>query len=91
MAEARVAITGLGVISPAGIGVEALWEALLARTNCTRAIDAFDPGGFPCRIGGQVDGFSARDYVPKTYRKSVKTRRTRRSTRGGWPATSGPG
>jgi 3-oxoacyl-[acyl-carrier-protein] synthase II len=72
MAEARVAITGLGVVSPAGIGMEALWEALLAHASCTRVIDAFDPGGFPCRIGGQVDGFSARDYVPKTYRKSVK-------------------
>ncbi len=72
MAEGRVAITGLGVVSPAGIGIEALWEALLGHASCTRVIDAFDPGGFPCRIGGQVDGFSARNYVPKTYRKSVK-------------------
>jgi 3-oxoacyl-[acyl-carrier-protein] synthase II len=72
MAEGRVAITGLGVVSPAGIGIEPLWEALLARARCTRVIDAFDPGGFCCRIGGQVDDFSARNYVPKTYRKSVK-------------------
>jgi len=72
MTEGRVAITGLGVVSPAGIGIESLWEALLAGRSFTRPIDAFDPGGFPCRIGGQVDGFSARDFVPKSYRKSVK-------------------
>ncbi|MGB2823948.1 MAG: beta-ketoacyl synthase N-terminal-like domain-containing protein, partial [Phycisphaerae bacterium] len=72
MAEGRVAITGLGVISPAGAGIEALWDALLTGASCTRPIDAFDPGGFPCRIGGQVDDFSARQYVPRAYRKSVK-------------------
>ena len=72
MAEGRVAITGLGVVSPAGIGIDALWKALLARDSHTRTLDAFDPGGFPCRIGAQIDGFSARNFVPKTYRKSVK-------------------
>jgi 3-oxoacyl-[acyl-carrier-protein] synthase II len=72
MAERRVAITGLGVVSPAGIGVEALWEGLLAGTGFIRPIERFDPSGFPCRFGGRIDGFSARDFVPKTYRKAVK-------------------
>ena len=72
MAEGRVAITGLGVVSPAGIGIDALWSVLLAGESRTRTIDAFDPGGFPCRIGAQIDEFSARNFVPKTYRKSVK-------------------
>ena len=72
MDERPVAITGLGVVTPAGIGVEALWEALLAGRRHTRRIDSFDPARFPCPIGGQIDGFSARNFVPKSYRKAVK-------------------
>jgi 3-oxoacyl-[acyl-carrier-protein] synthase II len=72
MAERRVAITGLGVVTPAGVGVEPFWQGLLAGRGFTRRIDAFDPANFPSRVGGQVADFSARDFVPKTYRKSVK-------------------
>ena len=72
MPDRRVAITGLGVVTPAGAGVEPLWEALLAGRRFTRRIDAFDPSHFPCPLGGQIEEFSARKFVPKTYRKSVK-------------------
>ncbi|MCD6304079.1 MAG: beta-ketoacyl-[acyl-carrier-protein] synthase family protein, partial [Planctomycetes bacterium] len=72
MPERRVAITGLGVITPAGIGLDALWAALLERRGSIRPIEGFDVTGFPCRIGGRVEGFSARKFVPKNYRKSVK-------------------
>ena len=72
MTERRVAITGLGVVSPAGIGVEALWEGLLAGKGFIRPIELFDASGFPCGFGGQVGEFSARRFVPKTYRKAVK-------------------
>jgi len=72
MDERRVAITGLGAVTPAGIGAEALWGALHEGRRCLRRIDAFDPARFPCPIGGQIDDFSARDFVPKSYRKAVK-------------------
>jgi len=73
MAERRVVITGLGVVSPAGVGAEALWQALMAGRSCTRTISLFDAGKFPCRVGGQLEeGFSARKYVPRDYRKAVK-------------------
>jgi len=72
MDERPVAITGLGAVTAAGIGVEALWQALLARRRCTRVIDAFDASKFPCRLGAQIDDFSARKFVPRTYRKAVK-------------------
>jgi len=68
----RVAITGLGVVTPAGIGIEAFWQALLAKTQAVGQITLFDAGGFPCRIAGQLDGFSASKFVPKSYRKAVK-------------------
>ena len=72
MPERRVAITGLGVVTPAGAGMDALWEALQAGQSFTRKIAAFDASAFPTDLGGCVENFSARDYVPKNYRKSVK-------------------
>jgi len=68
----RVAITGLGVVSPAGVGIEPLWQALLEGRQAVGAVSLFDVGEFPCRIAGQINDFSARNFVPKDYRKSVK-------------------
>ncbi len=72
MTGRRVAITGLGAISAAGMGAGALWTALADGAGCVGPIEAFDPTGFECHIGGEVAGFSARKFVPKTYRKAVK-------------------
>jgi 3-oxoacyl-[acyl-carrier-protein] synthase II len=68
----RVVITGIGVVSPLGIGTKAFWEGLLAGTVGLRRISAFDPGGFPCQIGGEVPAYKIGDYVPKSYRKATK-------------------
>jgi len=68
----RVAITGLGVVSAAGVGVEPLWQAALAGESKLTRIEAFDPAGFDCQIAGEVRDFKVRDYVPKSYRKSTK-------------------
>ncbi len=68
----RVVITGIGVVSPLGIGTKAFWENLLAGAVGVHKISAFDPGGFPCRIGGEVPAYKIGDYVPKSYRKATK-------------------
>lgn len=68
----RVAITGIGTVSAAGIGIEETWEALLSGRSFVSDITVFPPGAFPCSIAGQMDDFSARHFVPKKYRKSVK-------------------
>ncbi|NLF29461.1 MAG: beta-ketoacyl-[acyl-carrier-protein] synthase family protein [Planctomycetes bacterium] len=68
----RVVITGLGAVTAAGIGAEAMLDAASRAVGCTSRIDRFDPSGFACTAGGQVNDFSARDYVPKAYRKAVK-------------------
>ena len=68
----RVVITGIGVISPLGIGVASFWENLLAGKRGVRKITAFDPGGFPSQIAGEIDAFKVNDYVPKSYRKAAK-------------------
>ncbi len=72
MAERRVVITGLGVVSPMGIGMEETWAAFMEGRKAVTQIKLFAPGHFPCKIAGQLDDFSARKFVPKNYRKAVK-------------------
>ncbi|MDJ0849164.1 MAG: beta-ketoacyl-ACP synthase II [Myxococcota bacterium] len=52
----RVVVTGLGCVSPLGVGVEATWRAAIEGRSGVRAIDGFDTSAFPVRIAGQVDG-----------------------------------
>src|SRR5438093_3562958 len=68
----RVVITGIGVVSPIGIGAKAFWENLLAGKVGVRRIERFDPGGFACQIAGEVPAYKIGDYVPKSYRKATK-------------------
>jgi 3-oxoacyl-[acyl-carrier-protein] synthase II len=72
MSSKRVVVTGVGVVSPIGIGATAFWSALLAGTSGIRRISAFDPGGFPCQIAGEVGPYKIGDFVPKSYRKATK-------------------
>jgi len=68
----RVVITGLGVVSPIGLGVEATFDALVEKRSGVRRIQSFDPSRFSSQIGGEVVDFKAADYVPKSYRKAIK-------------------
>lgn len=54
MSRPRVAITGVGVIAPIGIGVESYWQAALAGTSGARRITHFDPAGLPSQIAAVV-------------------------------------
>jgi 3-oxoacyl-(acyl-carrier-protein) synthase len=55
----RVAVTGLGAITPVGLGVKAFWDALRAGTSGVGPITQFDPGAFPCQLAAEVRGFEA--------------------------------
>lgn len=68
----RVVITGIGVISPLGVGVSAFWQNLLTGASGIKRIEQFDPSGFPCQIGGEVPAYKIGDFVPKSYRKATK-------------------
>lgn len=70
--QRRVVITGLGTVTGLGVGIGATWDGLEAGRSALRRIGGFDPSGFPCRLAAEVPGFSARDFVPKWYRKAVK-------------------
>ncbi len=65
-------ITGVGVVSPLGIGSAAFWSQLIAGQRAVRRIASFDPSGFPSTIGGEVGEYKMSDFVPKSYRKGTK-------------------
>jgi len=72
MSSSRVAVTGLGAVSPLGLTVSDMWEGLLAGRCGISEITAFDPVGFSCKLAGQVPDYKIQQYVPKAVRKSTK-------------------
>lgn len=61
----RVVITGLGVVSPVGIGKDNYWRALEAGKNGVRKITAFDASDYNVKIAGEVQDFDPALYMPK--------------------------
>src|SRR3989441_5209677 len=60
----RVVITGIGVVSPFGVGRERFWQSVSTGCSGTRAITEFDASGFGCRVAAPVMGVTI-DDVPK--------------------------
>lgn len=70
MSKRRVVITGLGIISPVGIGVEASWANIVAGKSGITRITKFDPSAFASQIAGEVKDFDATQYLsPKEARR----------------------
>jgi 3-oxoacyl-[acyl-carrier-protein] synthase II len=61
----RVVVTGLGVISPIGIGKDAFWENLAAGKNGIASITHFDASAFSSQIAGEVKDFNPANYLEK--------------------------
>jgi 3-oxoacyl-[acyl-carrier-protein] synthase II len=61
----RVVITGLGLVSPLGLGVDANWKAMLEGKSGTRRITKFDTTGFSSQIAGEVPDFDPLVYMEK--------------------------
>jgi 3-oxoacyl-[acyl-carrier-protein] synthase II len=53
----RVAITGVGAVSPLGLGVSGMWDSLAAGVSGVRPITSFDVSDYPVRFAGMVDDF----------------------------------
>lgn len=68
----RVVITGLGVATPIGIGMEPFWDALLDKRCGIKRIALFDPSAFPVQIAGELPPFQLSEFISKSYRKSTK-------------------
>ncbi len=59
----RVVVTGLGLVSPLGIGVEETWSALCAGKSGIAEITLFDASQYHTKIAAEVKGFRAEDFV----------------------------
>jgi 3-oxoacyl-(acyl-carrier-protein) synthase len=63
--DRRVVVTGLGLVTPLGTGLEKNWEALMAGRSGIAAITRFDASDFATRIGGEVRDFNPLDWIEK--------------------------
>jgi 3-oxoacyl-[acyl-carrier-protein] synthase II len=70
LSKRRVAVTGLGIVSPLGSSIESAWRAALEGQSGIGPITRFDASAFPTRFAGEVRGFDASQYVsPKEARR----------------------
>jgi len=61
--ERRIVVTGMGAVTPLGIGVEATWEGLRSGRSGISRISHFDAADFSSQIAGEVDGFDPSDWL----------------------------
>jgi len=63
--ERRVVVTGIGLVTPLGIGTQQTWEAAIAGKSGVGPITRFDAKDLPCRIAGEVKGFDPAAFMDK--------------------------
>src|ERR1044071_7551508 len=61
--SSQVVVTGLGAVTPIGIGVEEFWRGLIAGKNGVSEITAFDTSSYPNHRGGQIKDFDPNRYL----------------------------
>jgi 3-oxoacyl-[acyl-carrier-protein] synthase II len=61
--ERRVVITGLGIVSPGGIGKDEFWKNITAGKSFTRKTTRFDASEHPSQVSAEIDGFNPKDFV----------------------------
>ena len=70
----RVVVTGVGMVSPVGIGKEAFWKALISGECGIEKIGNFDASSYPCKLAAEIKGFNPAGFI--------LPRETRRCSRG---------
>jgi 3-oxoacyl-[acyl-carrier-protein] synthase II len=61
----RVVVTGMGVVSPLGVGIDAFWDGLTHGRSGVRRITRFDPSPYPSQIAGEIPDFDATAHLPR--------------------------
>ena len=69
----RVVVTGLGVVSPVGIGVQPAWSNLIAGKSGITRITKFDPSNFSSQVAGEVKDFDVSQYLPAKEARRIDT------------------
>jgi 3-oxoacyl-[acyl-carrier-protein] synthase II len=67
----RVVVTGLGAVSPVGVGAETMWTNLVRGKSGIGPITLFDPAGFETTIAGEVEGFAPEDFLDRKQLKKT--------------------
>ncbi|MCH0542332.1 ketosynthase chain-length factor [Streptomyces sp. MUM 203J] len=60
----RAVVTGIGVATPNGLGVDDFWSATRVGKNAIGRITRFDPSPYPATLAGEIQGFTAEDHLP---------------------------
>jgi 3-oxoacyl-[acyl-carrier-protein] synthase II len=72
----RVVITGIGLVTPIGTGIQQFWEAAKRGVSGVRRITAYDPSPYPSQIAGEIQGFSISEYPqfdkPRRYSRAAR-------------------
>ena len=68
----RVVITGLGLVTPVGVGVEQSWESLCNGKSGVGEITRFDASDYQTKIAAEVKDFHPEDFMPKKDAKRVE-------------------
>ena len=69
----RIVVTGVGLVTPLGTGVEKTWSAICAGQSGIGRITRFDPTGYDAQIAGEVKDFDPTRYIEKKEIKKMDT------------------
>lgn len=67
-----VVVSGVGPVSGLGLGIDPTWAGVCEGKSAIARIQAFDPSGFGCQVGGEVEDYKISKFVPKSHRKATK-------------------
>lgn len=70
-ANKRVVVTGIGVVSSIGVGLDAFWKELLAGRSGISDVQRFDTSSFPVHRAGEIKGFVPADFMPDRVAKGM--------------------
>ncbi|MDP7005708.1 MAG: beta-ketoacyl synthase N-terminal-like domain-containing protein [Phycisphaerales bacterium] len=72
--DEQIVISGVGVITCFGVGIDPLWDEMVEGRTGLRRIERFDPSGFTSQVAGELadDAFKVKKIVPKSHRKATK-------------------
>jgi 3-oxoacyl-[acyl-carrier-protein] synthase II len=64
LSKRRVVITGLGIVSPVGLGIPKVWQNIVAGKSGITSISHFDASAFACQVAGEVKDFDVTQFLP---------------------------
>ncbi|MDD2703379.1 MAG: beta-ketoacyl synthase N-terminal-like domain-containing protein, partial [Candidatus Omnitrophica bacterium] len=67
----KIAVTGLGIVSPSGIGKRQFWANIKAGRSFIKKITRFDASRYPSHLAGQIDELEKYSHVSERLRKKI--------------------